>query len=94
LYPTRADRREPVVERLDDERRLLRHQHCHRVRLEGEHDRLAAELTRARHGGAQDGLMAEMDAVEVTERQHHPRELVALAREVADDAHGPRISYR
>src|SRR6185503_16359554 len=84
------DRGEPVVQRLDDERRLLRGEDRHRVRLEGEHDRLPAELAGARYGGAQDGLMTEVDAVEVAERQHHPRELVAPAREVADDAHWRR----
>ena len=88
-----TDGGEPIVQRLDDERCLLGREHRHGMRLEREHHGLPVELAGARHLRAQDRLVAQVDAVEVAERQDHPREIVPLAREVADDAHWRRISY-
>ena len=85
--PQLAQRREPIVQRLDDGRCPLRRDDRQRVGLEGEDDRLPTVGARPLDRGAQDRLMAEMYPVEVSERQHRPAERPRHARKVADYAH-------
>ena len=79
--PEIADERDLVLRRGQQVRRVIRPQHFGRMRIERNHDRRSSGFLRVLRRSGNDGLMAEMNAIE---RANGEKERAGQSREIGD----------
>ena len=85
--PGLADQLEPLVEGRNGKRRTIGLEYLHRVAVERARHRPELGLPRPSHGGAEDGAVAQVNAVEGAERDSAGDPLRPVGLESPDDLH-------